>query len=79
MALFQPFFIFFKPDFDHEMLAYRDMFDKFSLTPLVCNMGAWHFFSLFFWFSSQTLTMTLIRLLCKDYSTQKLFVNRLFY
>ena len=47
-TIFQPPFFVFKSDFDHGMLACRDMFDMFSLTYLSCNMGAWHFFRLFF-------------------------------
>ena len=44
MALCQPIFFVFKPDFDHGMLACHDMFDMFSLTCLSCDMGAWHFY-----------------------------------
>ena len=44
-------------NFDHGMMTVRDMFDMFSLTCLSCDMVAWHFFSLFCLFSSQTLTM----------------------
>ena len=56
MALFFSLLFFFKPDFDHGMLACHDMFDMFSLTCLSCDIGAWHCFSAYFFFSSQTLT-----------------------
>ena len=54
-TVFQPTF-FFKPDFDHGMMACHDMFDMFLLTCLSCDIGAWHCFSAYFFFSSQTLT-----------------------
>ena len=45
---FSLFFVVFKPDFDHGMMACHDMFDMFSSTCLSCNMGALHCFSPYF-------------------------------